>query len=701
MCTNLAGVFRALIFLSVVTFLVGCGGGGGGDGSLHSEQDGQGTATPISNDSNDSISSVIGPSGGSLITPSGEASLNVPAGALNSDVFINISLCTADIPTGSLDSVYDFTPSGQTFTNPVTISIKYDPNTLPKGTNPADLTLAYLSSDGTWVDVADATVDTTNHTISCQTTHFSPWTNKFRTTSIPRHGDPIGEFNSIVAYSNGSWDYNDKHAQNYNYYNGVKTGLEWECVEFINRYYLQYYGENIRGNGGDAKDYYSSAEDRGLLAYQNDGTVPPRVGDILVSERGYYGHVAIVREVYADMIVVIQQNWFQGYGDNEAILLREGNHIYPFGGSKKGSYEVKGWLRIKSWTALSGRSSHVLAIRSDRSLWAWGRNQDGELGDGTYTSRTLPTQIGTDTDWAFVSVGATHSVAIKTDGTLWAWGSNSSGQLGDGTYIDKNVPVQIGSDTDWASFSAGASHNMAIKTDGSLWAWGSNVYGQLGDGTYIDKNVPVQIGSDTDWAVISPGCYHTVAMKTDGTLWAWGNNTYGQLGDGTYINKNVPVQIGSDTDWAMISAGYTHNVAIKTDGTLWAWGSNSSGQLGDGTYIDKNVPVQIGSDTDWASFSAGAHHNMAIKTDGTLWAWGDNSAGDWYGGWLGDGTDIDRNVPVQIGTDNNWTILAPGRTHSAALKTDGSFWAWGHNHFGELGDGTTSDKYTPTKVYIP
>ncbi|MCL2175350.1 MAG: hypothetical protein FWB73_04815 [Treponema sp.] len=367
---------------------------------------------------------------------------------------------------------------------------------------------------------------------------------------------------------------------------------------------------------------------------------------------------------------------------------------------------------------VSAGSLHTVAIKTDGTLWAWGDNRYGQLGDGTSgidsndhsANKNIPVLIGSG--YASVSAGDSHTVAIKTDGTLWAWGANSSGQLGDGTwYESKNTPVQIG--TGYASVSAGDDHTVAIKTDGTLWAWGMNNYGQLGDGTntyyndgygnYInnDRNAPVQIG--TGYASVSAGSDHTVAIKTDGSLWAWGRNNYGQLGDGTngyldennnYINnnKNTPVQIGNG--YASVSAGDNYTVAIKTDGSLWAWGWNYNGELGDGTNVHKNTPVQIGN--GYSTLSA-SNHTVAIKTDGSLWAWGWN-----YGQQLGDGTNVDKNTPVQIGQDK-WTSVSTGSMYTVAIKTDGSLWAWGRNSYGQLGLGDSGDatgRNTPTQVFI-
>src|SRR5579872_4197543 len=169
-----------------------------------------------------------------------------------------------------------------------------------------------------------------------------------------------------------------------------------------------------------------------------------------------------------------------------------------------------------------------------KTLWAWGYNGYGQLGDGTSTDHHSPEQIGTDANWAQVSAGGLNfTVAIKTEGTLWAWGFNNDGELGDGTTTGRDSPEQIGTDTNWAQVSAGDSDTLAVRTDGSLWGWGFNGNGQLGDGTTTGRNSPEQVGTDINWAQVSAGYSHTLAIKTDGTLWAWGFNGDGELGDGT------------------------------------------------------------------------------------------------------------------------------------------------------------------------
>ncbi|MCL2083368.1 MAG: InlB B-repeat-containing protein, partial [Oscillospiraceae bacterium] len=345
--------------------------------------------------------------------------------------------------------------------------------------------------------------------------------------------------------------------------------------------------------------------------------------------------------------------------------------------------------------AVAAGWDHTVTLKTDGSLWAWGNNASGQLGDGTTAQGAAPVQIGTASDWETMSTGNNYTVAIKADGSLWSWGNNTNGQLGDGTTTSRTAPVRIGAANDWAVVSAGNNHTMALKTDGSLWAWGNNTNGQLGDGTTTQRTVPVQIGTTNNWASISSGGSYTVAVSSMGSLWAWGNNANGQLGDGTTTQRTAPVKIGTATDWEIISAGNNHVVAIKTNGELWAWGFNANGQLGNGTTTARTYPVRIGTAADWDAVSAGNSHTVAIKSDRSLWAWGFN-----VNGQLGDGTNTSRTAPVRIGAANDWGAVSAGGNYTAAIKFDGSLWAWGTNASSQLGNGSTANQNTPVQANI-
>jgi alpha-tubulin suppressor-like RCC1 family protein len=336
-------------------------------------------------------------------------------------------------------------------------------------------------------------------------------------------------------------------------------------------------------------------------------------------------------------------------------------------------------------------------------LMTWGYNANGHLGDNTIVSKSSPVQtVAWGANWKSVSGGQYHTAAIKTDGTLWTWGDNSYGQLGDNTITQRSSPVQtIAFGTNWKNVACGFTNTAAIKTDGTLWVWGRNYSGGLGDNTTTHRSSPVQtVASGTNWKQVFAGYQYIAAIKTDGTLWTWGQNYVGQIGDNTGISKSSPVQtITRGTNWKQVFAGYNHTAAIKNDGTLWAWGFNGNGELGDNTNLGKSSPVQtIVFGTNWKQVSCGGGHTVAIKNDGTLWGWGRNGEGQ-----LGDNTIIfQRSSPVQtIVFGTNWKQVSGGYYRTAAIKTDGTLWCWGVNAiYGELGDNTTINRSSPVQTIL-
>jgi len=283
--------------------------------------------------------------------------------------------------------------------------------------------------------------------------------------------------------------------------------------------------------------------------------------------------------------------WIEGVKDSYGFIKKK-NYIKWSGeeisesdyNALSSSYKIG---NDNDWVLVSGGSyfEYTVAIKTNGSLWAWGRNDYGQLGDGTTTNRRRPTRIGRDNDWMLVSAdGWDRTVAIKTNGSLWAWGSNEYGQLGDGTTTNRLTPTRIGKDNDWMHVSVGKNHTAAVKTDGSLWAWGANDYGQLGDGTTTSRLTPTRIGMDNDWRFVSAGYESTAAIKTNGSLWAWGGEGTDQISiifmrqDGgrdefPIHGSPVPMQMGKDNDWIFVSASAYDKIiyALKQNGTIWMW----------------------------------------------------------------------------------------------------------------------------------
>lgn len=350
-------------------------------------------------------------------------------------------------------------------------------------------------------------------------------------------------------------------------------------------------------------------------------------------------------------------------------------------------------------TRVAGGSNGTRAVKADGTLWSWGDNTYGEVGDGSHgTSLSVrtPRQIGVATNWRAVSSGENHTLALRSDGSIWAWGRNLSGEVGVGDKAIHDSPVRIGTANDWRWISTGRNASYAIKDDGTLWAWGSDFNDTLGNGTGINATEPVRVGTAANWRAVAGGLEHTIGLRTDGTLWAWGRNTfYGALGNGTNSSKSTPIRIGTDADWIAIAAA-EHTLAIKRDGSLWGWGRNDSGQAGVGTTAAAVLsPTRIGTDSNWVGISAGIRHSIARKADGTLWTWGWNT----YGA-LGTGVPLSTiaTTPVRMGSDPSWQPFAAGWYQNVAIQADGELYVWGDGSADQIGDGSHTNQPLPVLI---
>jgi alpha-tubulin suppressor-like RCC1 family protein len=326
-----------------------------------------------------------------------------------------------------------------------------------------------------------------------------------------------------------------------------------------------------------------------------------------------------------------------------------------------------------NWKQVSCGYSHTAAIKTDGTLWTWGNGNSGLLGNAVTTNRSTPvTTFAGGTNWKQVSGGRFHTAAIKTDGTLWTWGNNANGQLGDNTITNKLTPVTtFAGGTTWKQVSAGDTHTAAIKTDGTLWTWGSNNNGQLGTNNITTRSTPVTtFAGGTNWKQVSSGIFHTAAIKTDGTLWTWGNAAFfGGLGTNDTTTRSTPVTtFAGGTNWKQVSCGYNHSAAVKTDGTLWTWGAGFYGQLGNSVASNRITPVTtFAGGTNWKQVSCGGGSSSgnvaAIKTDGTLWTWGSGSNVQ-----LGNNSTSNTSTPVTtFAGGTNWKQVSCGLKHTAAV----------------------------------
>ena len=341
------------------------------------------------------------------------------------------------------------------------------------------------------------------------------------------------------------------------------------------------------------------------------------------------------------------------------------------------------------------------------ALFSWGLNSYGQLALDDTNNRSYPTQtIDLSSSWVsvfgnrgVVSLPLSQTAAgIKSDGSLWLWGYNAYGYLGLNFSTNCSSPAQVyNGGTNWQQIGVGYGYQLAVKTDGSLWAWGQNVYGVFGNDSVNDITYsPVNYIAGNTWSKIYTGYTTAAAIKADNTLWMWGRNAYGQLGTNDTTDYSSPVQIGTN-NWIAANAGIFYTGGIKSDNTLWMWGANNYGQLGIGVFAGNySIPIQVGTNSDWSQIYCGTFHTAAIKIDGTLWLWGQNKYGE-----LGI-NDINNFTasPIQVFGGGSWSSVACGEYHTVAVKTNGTLWAWGENSYGQVGNNLPVGNYTTPEQIV-
>jgi alpha-tubulin suppressor-like RCC1 family protein len=315
-------------------------------------------------------------------------------------------------------------------------------------------------------------------------------------------------------------------------------------------------------------------------------------------------------------------DWCQISAGSHSLAIKTNGTVWSWGNNGEGRLGTNETISRSSpvsvvggftdWCQVSAGSSHSLGVRSNGSAWAWGLGALGRLGNNANTNRSSPVSVvGGFTDWCQVSAGCFHSLGLRTNGTVWAWGENLCGQLGQNSTISRSSPVSVvGGFTNWCQVSAGDIHSVGVRTNGTAWAWGQGTCGRIGDNATLTRFSPVSVvGGFTDWCQVSAGYRHSLGVRTNGTAWGWGNNqdTYlGVLGNGLSGNRSSPVSVvGGFTDWCQVSAGRTHSLGLRTNGTVWAWGDGSNGRLGENSTIRRSSPVSVvGGFTDWCQVSA-------------------------------------------------------------------------------------------------
>jgi alpha-tubulin suppressor-like RCC1 family protein len=357
------------------------------------------------------------------------------------------------------------------------------------------------------------------------------------------------------------------------------------------------------------------------------------------------------------------------------------------------------------WANVSAGGGQSCGIRAGGQLYCWGNDDHGQVGNGGSASLTLissPRHIGSFSDWAQVVASSFHTCGVRKNGKLYCWGKDNAGQLGNGSNeTNVTAPQRIGAFEDWASVAAISDSTCGVRKNGKLYCWGSNRYGEIGDGTG-PSNAPVttprRIGAAEDWTSVSAGYLHTCGIRGAGNLYCWGLNHCGQVGIGGTPDDctistpspednpesfNAPKRIGTFGDWATVDAGGDHTCGVRKNGKLYCWGSNFAGQVGNGDApVAAGAPTRIGDFQDWATVDAGGYHNCGVRKNGKLYCWGWNACSQ-----VGNGDEstcefppaLGPEAPVRIGSFEDWVDPGAGVFHSCGVRANGKLYCWGTN----------------------
>ncbi len=348
---------------------------------------------------------------------------------------------------------------------------------------------------------------------------------------------------------------------------------------------------------------------------------------------------------------------------------------------------------------------HSCALQNKTNIYCWGRNVRGQLGDGSTTNRLIPTMInfGDGRTITQLVIGHDHTCAVLDNGVVKCWGRNSEGQLGDGSTLDRPTPTTInfGGGRTVTQLALGAFHSCALLDNGVVKCWGLNSYSQLGDNSYTNRLLPTEINVSDGRTVtqIALGNEHSCALLDNGVVKCWGRNHEGQLGDGSRVDRPTPTTInfGGGRTVTHLVLGAFHSCVVLDNNAVKCWGDNYHVQLGDGSTTDRLIPttINVSDGRNITQLAIGAYHNFAILDDGVVKCWGLNREGQ-----LGDGSTTDRHTPTTINFSGERTVtqLALGVYHSCAVLDDDVIKCWGYNNFGQLGDESFTNRQNASSV---
>jgi alpha-tubulin suppressor-like RCC1 family protein len=401
-------------------------------------------------------------------------------------------------------------------------------------------------------------------------------------------------------------------------------------------------------------------------------------------------------------------------GDDTGINLTEKpiNYIMVFvdgklrttgnGETNKGCYFVDPTIGGQHVFAADCAGENGIAARkSDGSIWSWGLGNGGANGDNTTITRSSPVSvIGNHSFTALNGSGVNYKSGLKADGSVWSWGNNGDGNLGDQAITNKSSPVSVVGGHSFIKVRTSDDHQIGLKADGSVWGWGSGAAGRLGQGTTIvGRSSPVSIVGDHNFIDIMTGNQFSLALKADGTVWTWGNGSSGVLGDNATANRSSPVSVIGDHSFvklAIDSSNGTISAALKADGSVWTWGENGFGELGISAANNRSSPVSVVGDHSFIMITTGFTHMGGLKADGSAWMWGRGNTGK-----TGLNISGNRSSPNSVVGGFSFIYLAATIGSTVAIRGDGTCMTWGDNTNGQLGDNRSVSRSSPISTIGP
>lgn len=387
-------------------------------------------------------------------------------------------------------------------------------------------------------------------------------------------------------------------------------------------------------------------------------------------------------------------------GNGYTLFTKSDGSVWASGGNTKGQLGNGTFTSSLVPVSMNNSSIAIMAkagitstvvLKNDGTVWTTGNNDAGQLGftSGSIDNSNTPIQVSGLTGIKSISAGGNHYLFLKNDGTVYSYGLNTGGQLGNGTTEPNMSPAIIPGLNNVKEVCAGGSHNLALKYDGSVWAWGKNSDGQAGNNTKTDVLIPTQITSLNNVIAIGAGRNHSMAITSDGAVYSWGDGSMGQIGNGYTDDKRVPTLTKGlpANSVKAVTGGGAHSLALLNNGKLKGWGRNRNGQLGCNDTDDAYSAADVLVLGNVVAVDAGGAHSLALKGDGTVWAWGDNT----YYQVSSGSSEADILTPIQVSYLSNVAKITSGDSFNLALKSDGTIWSWGNDGSGQLG---FENKYT-------